>query len=120
MSETPKFDLKGAQFGGGFAAEGDVSGGSITHHHYATDTNLAEAAKEIKQLLEELEKTYPSNTEQTVLVREAIERLENNPTLKQRVVGALRQGGIEAFKGLVDNPWVDSVLAGIEGWNSPD
>ena len=41
--------------------------------------------------------------------------IRNNPTLKARVIGALKSGGKEAFKEAVDNPLVNVLIAIIEG-----
>jgi len=85
------------------------------------DKSLAEAAKEIQDLLAELEQTYPTNTvpEQMVVVQEAIQRIENNPTLKQRVIAALQGGTVEGFKQLLDNSYINILMAAIQGWQTP-
>jgi len=83
---------------------------------------LNEAAIEIKKLLEQLEELYPSRTktEQALMATKAVEEIEKNPVLKQRVTGALRAGGVEALKELVDHPAVGIVLAAVEGWQNPE
>ncbi len=83
---------------------------------------LNEAAIEIKKLLEQLEELYPSRTktEQALMATKAVEEIEKNPVLKQRVIGALRAGGVEALKELVDHPAVGIVLAAVEGWQNPE
>ncbi len=80
--------------------------------------NLAEAAAEIQQLLEQLSKTYPTTTtaEKMTVVTKAAEQIEKNSTLKSRVVGALKSGGTEAFKEAIDHPLVNILVATIEGW----
>ena len=52
----------------------------------AEQKNLAEAAREIHQLLEQLSKTYPiTETEEKIIVaREANAQIENNTTLKNK------------------------------------
>jgi hypothetical protein len=55
----------------------------------------------------------------TVVAR-AVDEIENNPTLKARVIGALKAGGTEAFKELIDHPLVNIVLASIEGWQEAE
>ncbi len=80
--------------------------------------NLAEAAAEIQQLLKQLEKTNPTTTEieKLTVVAKATEAINKNPTLKARVINALKAGGTEAFKEAVDHPLVNILVATIEGW----
>jgi hydroxymethylpyrimidine pyrophosphatase-like HAD family hydrolase len=84
--------------------------------------NLAEAAAEIQQLLHQLEQNYPTKTtaEKMAVVSKAVDEIERNPTLKARVIGALKAGGTEAFKELVDNPLINILLASIEGWQEAE
>ncbi len=76
-----------------------------TNHNEAQEKNLAEAVAEIQQLLENLEKSNPIETiaDQMTVATQAIEIVENNSTLKQRVIDALKSEGTEAFKEALDN-----------------
>jgi uncharacterized protein YjbI with pentapeptide repeats len=116
MSEF-KYDLRGSKFGGGFAGR-DQTGG--TFYDYSSKPELSEAAAEIQQLLEQLSQTYPTNTpsEKIVVLEEAIKRIENDPTLKERVLGAVKSSGVEAIKELVDHPLINILLAALEGWQT--
>ena len=126
MSQSPKkqsnFDLKGAQFAGGLVNADTVNahqiGGNITNYSTEQRQNLAEAATEIQQLLNQLSQSYPTTTtsEKMSIVAKAVDEIESNPTLKARVIGALKAGGTEAFKELIDHPLVNILLASIEGW----
>jgi uncharacterized protein YjbI with pentapeptide repeats len=126
MAEASKkqsnFDLKGAQFAGGLVNADTVTanqiGGNITNYSTEQKQNLAEAAAEIQQLLNQLGQAYPTNTplEKQIAVTEALKQINNNPTLKARVIGALKSGGTEALKELVDHPLVNILLATLEGW----
>ena len=83
---------------------------------------LSQAAAEIQKLLEQLSKTYPTTTskERNIVVGEAVDRIENNPTLKAKVINALKAGGTEAFKEAVNHPLVNILLASIEGWQDAE
>ncbi len=94
-------------------APGNVNTGDVTiqrdqvgiQHNYAPEhkQNLAEAAKEIQQLLDQLSQTYPTTTEREkqAVVNQAIEQaIKRNPTFKARLRNALKEGGIEALKVL--------------------
>ena len=114
-TETLMYDQRGAKFGGGFA--GRDYKGDITYN-YAQQGNLAEAAAEIQQLLEQLSQTNPTTTskEKMIVVAEAVDTIESNPTLKGRVINALKAEGTEAFKEAIDHPLVNILMATIEGW----
>jgi uncharacterized protein YjbI with pentapeptide repeats len=121
MAETPKYDLRGSKFGGGFAGEGGTQIGGILND-YSSKQSLDEAAAEISQLLKQLEETNPSTTEteKMIITAKAADEIKNNPTLKARVIGAFKSGGTEAFKEAVDNPLVNVLVAIIEGWMQAD
>ena len=61
MTETPKYDFRGANIGN-FAetVQGDQKS---VQHNYAPTQNLTEAAQEIQQLLTQFSLTYPTQTE---------------------------------------------------------
>jgi len=93
-------------------------GGKITNYNPEQYQNLAQAAAEIQQLLDQLSQTYPiaTTSQKMTVVAKAVDEIESNPTLKARVIGALKAGGTEAFKELIDHPLVNILLASIEGW----
>ena len=84
----------------------------------AQQQTLTDAAAQIQQLLEQLSQTSPTTTnkEKMVVVTEAVDLIESNPTLKAKVINALRTGGTEALKEAIDHPLVNILLAAIEGW----
>jgi len=90
----------------------------VTQHNYGEGQNLTEAAREIKQLLEQLSQTYPTNTlvEQAVVGEKAIEEIENNPSLKQRTIAALKASSIEAFVQLIHHPVINVMRSSFEAW----
>ncbi len=126
MSQSPNkqanFALKGAQFAGGLVNADTVTaqqiGGNITNYNPQQKQNLAEAAAEIQQLLNQLGQSYPTSTplEKQIAVTEALKQINSNSTLKARVLGALKAGEAEALKELVDHPLVNILLATLEGW----
>ena len=103
--------------------EGKIETSNINQNNYLTaeqKQTLAEAAKEIQQLLEQLSKTdYSSNpTNNLEIANQAIQEIEKNPSLKSRIITALKAGGKEAFKESIDHPAVNILMASIEGWSS--
>jgi HEAT repeat protein len=121
MSETPKYDLRGANIGN-FAET--VQGDQIsTQHNYAAPQNLKEAAVEIQKLLEQLAQSNPAiiaEQDQTAALETLHQEIKRNPTLKSRLLNALRAGGTEALKlaleAVFKNPLVAIPVETIKGW----
>ena len=101
----------------GAVQNGDHNVAHVTQNNYSQQ-NLTDAAREIQQLLDQLAKTYPINTqsEKLAVVTKAVEKIENDPSWKHRVVSAIKSGGTEGIKELLDNPLANILLAVIEGW----
>jgi uncharacterized protein YjbI with pentapeptide repeats len=77
--------------------------------------NLAEAAAEIKQLLDQLAQTYPNRTE-SIVVNAIQTEVKRNPTLKARLINALKTGGVEALKTVFNHPLVSVPVETIKGF----
>ncbi|HSF75868.1 MAG TPA: hypothetical protein VLA84_18880, partial [Microcoleus sp.] len=108
---------------------GHMSGGKIQSGakvagelHETQPKTLAESAVEIQQLLQILDRSYPpdipADTQAEIDV--AVKGIAKTPALKERVIGALKSGGIEAVKEITDNPYVNILLAAYEGWQNPE
>jgi uncharacterized protein YuzE len=74
--------------------------------------NLAQAAKDIKALLDQLSQEHSSTA---IVGAKAIEEVERNPTLKSQIIDALEEGGRTALEKLVDHPAVSIVVAAVKG-----
>lgn len=96
-------------------------GGTI--HNYAPEQkqSLDEAAAEIHQLLEQLAQTYPTETlsQQEVVEQEVKRQINNNPTLKERIVNVIKAMGVEALKEAIDHPLANVLVAGVQEWKEP-
>ncbi len=112
------------KFGIGHMSGGEIKGNAkvAAEINEAEKQNLADAATEIQQLLEQLSETNPTTTykEKTAVVGEVVDRIESNPTLKAKVINALKAGGTEAFKEAIDHPLVNILVATIEGWQDAE
>ncbi|NEP78406.1 MAG: hypothetical protein F6K39_09580, partial [Okeania sp. SIO3B3] len=106
----------------------NITGGNITGNKIIARTidesqqkTLTEAAAEIQQILKQLEQSNPTETTagQMTVATKAIEIVENNPTLKQRVIGVLKSAGTEAFKEALDHPVANITIAAFQGWIEP-
>ncbi|NEP88716.1 MAG: hypothetical protein F6K18_18785 [Okeania sp. SIO2C2] len=82
---------------------------------------LAEAAQEIQDLLEQLAKKYPTNTlsQKGIVATKAVEAIEKNPNMKERIVSAIQSSGITALQEAVDNPLFNIMSSFIEGLLNP-
>jgi uncharacterized protein YjbI with pentapeptide repeats len=80
-----------------------------------TQPNLVEVAKEIQQLLQQIERTYPTKTpvEKLTVVIVALKLIESNLPLQERLFKALKID-TEVFKALVSHPLVNILLLALE------
>ena len=81
---------------------------------------LAEAAAEIQQLLEQLEKSYPTDTTtgKMALATEAIAQIDKNPDLTARILSALKVGSVKAFEQALSHPAASFVIGALEDWQN--
>ncbi|MDJ0743651.1 MAG: hypothetical protein QNJ32_09830 [Xenococcaceae cyanobacterium MO_167.B27] len=122
--EIKTYNEQSGEFGIGQINSREIKGNAkiVVEMNEAQKQNLAYAATEIQQLLEQLFENYPTSTykEQMVVLGEAVDRIENNPTLKAKVINALKAGGTEAFKEAIDHPLVNILMGFIEGWQDAE
>ncbi|NEP54849.1 MAG: hypothetical protein F6K65_41125 [Moorea sp. SIO3C2] len=96
--------------------------GTYTENNYYNNPeqkqNLAEAAAEIQQLLETLDKTYPTDTTtgKMEVATAAVEQIETNPGLSNRVVSALKAGGVSAVEQLLNHPAASFFIGALQDW----
>ncbi|MGK7899303.1 MAG: pentapeptide repeat-containing protein [Xenococcus sp. (in: cyanobacteria)] len=117
MAEQPKVKVQQNFNAAVNAVAGNVEGNQNVYVSEQKQT-LAEAAAEIQQLLDQLSQTYPTNTarEKMVVATEAIERIESDPKLMERILSALKAGGISALEQLLNHPAASFIIAAIEDW----
>jgi len=80
--------------------------------------NLVEAARDIQELLEQLGKTYPSETtiDRMKIATEVITPIDNHPTKAQRIFSAIKVGGVAAIEQLLNHPVSTFAIAALEDW----
>lgn len=117
MTDESKYstDLKGANIAN-FANEvKDNARQQANQNNYAASSqSLVSAAKEIKDLLNQISATDTTNNP-TLIAIKAIESIEKNPTLKDRIINAGKEAGFAALDAAVDHPAVKIVTAAIKG-----
>ncbi|MDJ0662421.1 MAG: hypothetical protein QNJ42_23480 [Crocosphaera sp.] len=113
---------------GGGAVVGSAIGGmnstidnqniQVSQYPNEKKQTLAEAAEEIRQLLLQLEKSYSIDTAsgQMMVAAEAVKTIETNPSLKQKVIAALKAGGLEAFEKAINHPVSAFIVGAIKSW----
>ncbi|EKQ67207.1 hypothetical protein OsccyDRAFT_5036 [Leptolyngbyaceae cyanobacterium JSC-12] len=112
-------------FGGSVGAvniNSTVHGDQIgTQHNYASEQSLVEAFDEIQQIFNRLTQNYPTSTEseQQIVVAEAVKEVKQNPTLMKRVKVGGQAFIFEALQKASDqwwvSPFVKAIEAGIKG-----
>jgi hypothetical protein len=106
------------QFGSGDNIAGDKVMGNKIGTQINHSQNLALAAKEIKDLLDQLDQDYDRTTPigQSSIVNKAIESIDKNPTLKARTINALKEGGSAALEAAIDHPVIKPLVAMAKGF----
>jgi hypothetical protein len=106
------------QHGFGDNVAGDKVMGNKIGTQINNSQNLAQAAKDIKDLLDQLDRDYDRTTPtgQAMISAKTIEAIENNPTLKARVINALKEGGTTALETAIDHPAIKPVVAMLKGF----
>jgi internalin A len=117
MTSEPKYanDFRGANIANVANEIKDHARQQANQHNYAAQPqNLAQAAREIQDLLDQLSATEPS-LNPTLIAAKAIEAIKNNPTLKDRIINAGKEAGFAALDAAVSHPAIKIVTAAIKG-----
>ena len=80
--------------------------------------NLDEVVLEIEQLLEQLEKSYQTDTtsQKMKMVAEAIEHIERNPSLHQKILSVCKGGTVQALAQNLNHPVGIFIIKTFEYW----
>jgi Leucine-rich repeat (LRR) protein/GTPase SAR1 family protein len=109
-------------FGGDYVRgnkiEGDYVAGDKIGTQINNAQNLAQAVVEIQSLLDNLGELYNPNSEtgQAKIAKEAIESIEQNLTLKGRIINAIKESSYTALEEAVDRPAVKILMAAFKGF----
>lgn len=97
-----------------------INGNYIEGNYYEATKRQspAAAAAEIQQLLRQLEKSYPTNTDagREALANEAVERIKSNSTLMRRLFSAGKAGGVSALEAALNHPAASFVINALKDW----
>lgn len=109
MADKQQINYNAPIYGSGYT-EG------TTHYYEAHKQSLTEAAKEIQQLLKQLEESNPKSTSREI-ADQAIQTIKETPSLRQRAISAAKEGALEVIK---QTPVGQVVAGAIEGWTNPE
>ena len=95
-----------------------VQGDAIAGNKIVNTQNLAQAAQDIKALINQLSADYDTTTPsgKRKLSDRVLEALEGNTTIQSRALNALKQAGKTAFEEAIDHPVAKVLVAGLEGY----
>ena len=108
----------GDKFAGNKMQTGNVAGDAIAGNKIVTTQNLADAAKEIQAIIEQLSTTHPTNSmmEKVAFAEEVKNQIAGNPSLGGRILSASKAGGIAAIEQFLNHPLASFVMAALEDW----
>jgi hypothetical protein len=97
---------------------GTVRGDAVAGNKIVNEQNLAEAAKDIQDLIEQLAQTYPTDTmpAKVGFANAIVQHIDANASLSQRLLSAGRAGSIAALGQALNHPLASFVIAAIEDW----
>ncbi|MDF5730764.1 MAG: hypothetical protein PUP92_22780 [Rhizonema sp. PD38] len=96
-----------------------IEGNYVQGNYYAAQRqSLAETAAQIQTLLEQLDKSYPTDTTagKMALTTQAIEYIDSNHTLAQRVLSGLKAGGTQALAQFLNHPAASFMIGALDDW----
>lgn len=97
---------------------GTVQGDAIAGNKVIHSQNLAQAAQDIKALLDQLAVDYDTTkpSGKMKLSTRILEALESDVSMKKRFLNALKEGGTTALEAAIDHPLAKPVVAALKGF----
>ncbi len=99
--------------GSGDNVADNVAGDKNTTYNYNSQ-NVSEAITEVQTICQQVAQEYPNDP--TTQGIKTIEIINNNPTLKQKLIIAAKEGGIAALEKALDNPVGAFAITAIKSW----
>lgn len=127
MAEDSRIQIKGGNYIGKMDVKGDYNhqqidrveaGAQVINKQIVESPIVKQTTLEVQNLLVQLSEDKPLETkgQQMTVAAKAIEVIEAKPEFKEKVVSALKAGGIAAFETAIDHPAVSFLLAAVEDW----
>ncbi|NJM46877.1 MAG: hypothetical protein HC860_12580 [Alkalinema sp. RU_4_3] len=118
IENFPSANIQNSSFEGNFI-QGNVSGNvSFSKGSVESNSELHQVANQIQQILEHLDEKHDksSSSGKMQLAAAAIETIEGDLTLRQRIISAVKVGGVSAIEQLLSHPASSFVIAAIQDW----
>ena len=100
--------------------EGIASAGDNAKNVYTKEVDKSEDyLDDLQGIIEELVQDFPTANDtqkQIVLQMKLQQKMQTDPTFRDRFVNAVKAGGTELIKVLTNNPFVSVPLETIKGW----
>ncbi|MEB3342794.1 hypothetical protein [Okeania sp.] len=77
------------------------------------DQDLAQAAQEIKALLNQLSADYPNDSYEDLSAK-AVKKVDKNPQLKSRIMRGVKEGSLAALETMIDHPGAQFFIKFVE------
>ena len=99
---------------------GSTDVGGVGNQTINPSPNDDSIVQDIRALLVSVEKQFPEKTIASSLniAAASVQRVENDPTLKQRLVAALQHGGSKAFEKVLNHPAASFFVGACEGFKA--
>jgi hypothetical protein len=101
------------QYGSGDNIAGDKVMGDKINTQINNSQDLAQAAKDIKALLDQLSLDYPTDSPRVVGAK-AVDEVEKDPQLKSRLLRGLKAGSFAALEKAIDHPVAKFFIEGAK------
>jgi hypothetical protein len=99
--------------------QGVISTGDGAKIIQKSQDSSKDVSEEVEEILEQLAARYhnaPVSQKQVVFQMEVQQRVQADPTFKNRFSSAAKSGGLELIKVVTNNPFVSVPLETVKGW----
>lgn len=105
--------ISGVQYNSGNNNEGDKILGDKIENQSNNFSDLVQASKDIKALLNQLSLDYPQENPR-VLGAKAVDQLRSDPNLQSRVLRGVKAGSFAALEKMIDHPVAQFFIEGTK------
>jgi tetratricopeptide (TPR) repeat protein len=97
-----------------------LSPSKVQHIETKVLEDLSNLASEVQVMISNVSNNYSYSSEspegQTAIINQVITEIEKTPSLKERLIAAMAQGGSVAFEQAMNGSVGNIVVAGLKGW----
>lgn len=113
-------NISGGSVRGNVVQGSNVGTISYTESSSSQDADDEKLASEIQEILDRLSGTNLTTTiaGRMTVATEAVEYIDQNVSLKRRIINSIKAGGVAAIGQFLNHPAASFVIAAFEDWNS--